>query len=108
MMANPRKGQLVRVHYKKSLADWFPLHGKVGTVEIVCKGKPRNHGVVIDGKLYAIPCGNLNKYEKAERTAAPAVRNAWQTRAARRGRPGNRHSGQENFKQLSLFEAQVL
>lgn len=46
MIANPRIGAEVQVWYKKSLAHWFPLHGKIGTVEIVAKGKgPRNHGV---------------------------------------------------------------
>lgn len=63
MMANPKVGQKVKVWYKKKLADWFPLHGKVGVVVIVSKGKPRNHGVEIDGVMYVIPCGNLFKVE---------------------------------------------
>lgn len=61
MMANPRKGQRVQIWYNKRIAPEMPLHGKVGTVAVVCKGKPRNHGVMIDGHLYAVPCGNLRK-----------------------------------------------
>lgn len=60
MVSNPRKGDLVIVRYKKSLKSWFPLEGKAGTITVVCKARRcRNHGVLIDGKLYAIPCGNL-------------------------------------------------
>lgn len=60
MISNPRKGQRVQVWYNKRIAPVMPLHGKVGTVEIVCKARRcRNHGVVVDGQLYAVPCGNL-------------------------------------------------
>jgi len=63
MMANPRLGQTVQIWYKKSLADWFPLHGKIGTVVIVCKArKCRNHGVLVEGRMYAVPCGNLRAW----------------------------------------------
>lgn len=62
MMANPRVGQLVRVHYRKRFAAAMPWHGAVGVVEIVSRGPgPRNHGVRINGRLTAIPCGNLFK-----------------------------------------------
>jgi hypothetical protein len=62
MLANPRIGQRVQVWYRKSLAAEMPLHGKVGTVAIrIPNGRIKNHGVVIDGKLYAIPCGNLRQ-----------------------------------------------
>ena len=61
MLANPKKGQLVRIRYNQRIAPAMPLHNKVGTVHIVSRGKPRNHGVIVDGLLYAIPCGNLNK-----------------------------------------------
>lgn len=61
MMLNPRIGQMVRVHYGKRWKGTMPLQGRVGTVEIRCTGRPRNHGVRIDGTLYAIPCGNLVK-----------------------------------------------
>lgn len=60
MVSNPRKGDAVVIRYKKSLKSWFPLEGKIGTVRIVCKARRcRNHGVEVDGKVYAIPCGNL-------------------------------------------------
>lgn len=61
MMANPKLGQRVQIWYAKRYAHTMPLHGKFGTVVVVSKGKPRNHGVAVDGVMYAIPCGNLNK-----------------------------------------------
>lgn len=65
MMANPKVGQRVQVWYRKSLALTMPLHGKVGTVEVVIPNKRvKNHGVRIDGKLYAVPCGNLRKVKE--------------------------------------------
>jgi hypothetical protein len=49
------------------MRDWMPLHGKIGEVEIVCKArKARNHGVLIDGKVYAVPCGNLRNPEESK------------------------------------------
>lgn len=60
MVSNPRQGVVVIVRYKKCLKSWFPLEGKSGTVEVVCKARRcRNHGVMVEGILYAIPCGNL-------------------------------------------------
>lgn len=61
MIANPRVGQSVTVWYRKTLAASRPLHGKVGTVAVASRGKPRNHGVVIDGTFHVIPCGNLKE-----------------------------------------------
>jgi len=61
MMANPRVGQRVEIRYRRSLRDLMPLQGKVGVVRIASRGKPRNHGVEVDGRLYCIPCGNLFK-----------------------------------------------
>lgn len=61
MLASPRKGQIVQVWYA---AKWRPimrLHGKIGVVEIVSRGRPRNHGVRVDGRAEVIPCGNLRK-----------------------------------------------
>jgi ribosomal protein L21E len=60
-MLNPRVGQQVRVHYRAAVADRMPYHGKIGTVVIAGKGKPRNHLIDIEGTRVAIPCGNLNK-----------------------------------------------
>jgi len=60
MISNPRIGTPVIVRYKKSLKTWFPLEGKRGTIAIVCKARRcRNHGVLIDGQMVVIPCGNL-------------------------------------------------
>lgn len=61
MMLNPRKGQRVQVWYNKRVCGFMPLHGKIGIVIIVCRGRPRNHGVEIEGRVYSIPCGNLRK-----------------------------------------------
>jgi len=62
-MLKPRVGQRVQVWYAKRTRFCAPLHGKVGTVVVVSRGKPRNHGVEIDGKLYVVPCGNLRRPE---------------------------------------------
>jgi len=77
MIVNPRKGKTVQVWYKKALASEMPLHGKIGTVEVICKPHkaprcnqviegvrqqgPRNHGVLIDGKVWVVPCGNIRE-----------------------------------------------
>jgi hypothetical protein len=61
VIANPKPGQVVRIHYAARALP-MPYHGKIGTVEIVSKGKPRNHGIRIDGELVVIPCGNLQKH----------------------------------------------
>lgn len=58
MLTNPRPGQPVLLWYRNRS---MPLHGRVGTVEIVSRGRPRNHGVRVDGVLYVVPCGNLRK-----------------------------------------------
>lgn len=64
MLTNPRIGARVQLHYG---TGWRracgSLHGKVGAVRVASKGKPRNHGVIVDGKLLVIPCGNLRKPE---------------------------------------------
>jgi len=57
----PKIGERVIVRFAKRKRPYMkPIHNKAGTVRIVSKGPgPRNHGVVIDGRLYSIPCGNL-------------------------------------------------
>ena len=55
MIVNPRKGMTVQVWYNKRVAPTMPLHGKIGTVTIVSRGKPRNHGVTIDGQMWLCP-----------------------------------------------------
>jgi len=45
----------------------MPWHGCFGVVEVVGKGKPRNHGVRMDaGPMIVIPCGNLKTVDAAE------------------------------------------
>jgi len=61
MLLNPRIGQRVQVWYRAGLRDAMPLHGKEGIVVLRSCGKPRNHGVKIDGKMYVVPCGNLRR-----------------------------------------------
>lgn len=61
MLANPSVGQRVRIHYAARYSPMMTLHGRCGVVRIVSKGKPRNHGIEIDGILYGVPCGNLMK-----------------------------------------------
>jgi hypothetical protein len=61
MMLNPRIGQRVRIHYRASLRAIMLFHGRIGTVRIVGKGRPRNHGIEVDGVMTVIPAGNLVK-----------------------------------------------
>lgn len=59
MLSHPKPGQRVRLRYARKYAHLFPFHGKVGVVEIVGRGKPRNHGVELDGVIVVVPAGNL-------------------------------------------------
>jgi len=59
MISNPRLGQIVQLWYRASLRPIAPDHGRVGTVVARAKGRPRNHGVSIDGRLTIVPAGNL-------------------------------------------------
>lgn len=59
MIANPRLGQRVRVHYRRDYGAHMPLQDCVGVIVVVGRGRPRNHGVMVDGALYTVPCGNL-------------------------------------------------
>ena len=61
MLSNPKKGQLVRVRYRESMAAKMPLHDKVGYVATPGRGKTRNHVVWIGMVPYSIPAGNLVK-----------------------------------------------
>ena len=63
MILNPAKGEPVQVWYGKKTRHHMPLHGKTGIVVIPCEGRPRNHGVLIDGEsiMRSIPCGNLRE-----------------------------------------------
>lgn len=59
MLLNPKPGQYVRVWYGRKYAHLMPLHGRTGTVVIISAGRPRNHGILVDNRLYIVPCGNL-------------------------------------------------
>lgn len=63
MLSNPRINQSARVHYRASAAPHMPHHGKAGKVVVVSRGKPRSHGVEIDGVIVCVHCGNLKKME---------------------------------------------
>lgn len=68
MICNPRIGQPVRIRYGKMFRA-APLQDALGTVAIRSRGKPRNHGVMIDGTLHVIPCGNLQSIATVPTTA---------------------------------------
>ncbi len=62
MMLNPRIGQRVQLWYAKKWHSVTPHHGKMGTVTVASRGRPRNHGVKLaDGTRLVVPCGNLRK-----------------------------------------------
>jgi hypothetical protein len=61
VLSSPKKGDRVQAWYGPKFRDYSPIHGATGIVEVVCKGRPRNHGVRIKGKFYVIPAGNLRK-----------------------------------------------
>ena len=63
MICYPKPGQRVRIRYRAGVREHMPLHDRVGVVVIVGRGKPRNHGVQVDGCLYVVPCGNLIRAE---------------------------------------------
>lgn len=61
MIASPRIGQQVQVWYRAGVREKMPHHGRVGIIRVVCHGRPRNHGIELDGVVVPIPCGNLRK-----------------------------------------------
>ena len=64
MLVNPKINQLVEIRYNPKMRGGelgTNLHGKTGRVVIAGKGKPRNHGILIDDAVFIIPCGNINK-----------------------------------------------
>jgi hypothetical protein len=61
MLSNPKLGNAVQVWYAPVLRDALPLHGQTGVVTVRSRGRPRNHGVRIDGRDYVVPAGNLRK-----------------------------------------------
>ena len=67
MVSNPKPGAACKVWYRTTLRDYMPLHGKIGKVVRVSRGRPRNHVIEIDGEEYAVPFGNLIEVEKASK-----------------------------------------
>ena len=61
MLSSPRIGTAVQCWYAAPARPARPLHGLTGVVVTVSRGRPRNHGVLIDGRVYAVPCGNLRR-----------------------------------------------
>lgn len=61
MLANPKIGERVLIRYGKRVRADMPLHGLTGIVKIRSAGRPRNHGIEIDGRCYVVPCGNLQR-----------------------------------------------
>lgn len=61
MLSCPKVGARVQVWYRVSLRAFMPLHAKVGIVVVSSRGRPRNHGIEIDGVLFVVPAGNLRK-----------------------------------------------
>ena len=59
MLTHPHPGQRVRLRYLESARAHCP-HDRAGVVEVVGTGRPRNHGVRLDGgPLIVVPCGQL-------------------------------------------------
>jgi hypothetical protein len=60
MISHPRPDQSVRLRYRKSRSRLFPLHGRTGVVTVAAKGPgPRNHGVLVGGRLVVVPAGQI-------------------------------------------------
>ena len=65
MLSNPKPNDRVEIRYAKHKRSIAKLHGKRGVVVIAGRGRPRNHGVEVDGVLYVIPAGQLFKEREA-------------------------------------------
>jgi hypothetical protein len=61
MLSCPKVGTLVQVWYAAQWRAFMPLHGRLGIVRVSGRGRPRNHGVEIDGVVWVVPAGNLRK-----------------------------------------------
>ena len=66
MLTNPHIGQIVEIRYRKQLRPIARLHGKRGIVRVVGRGRPRNHGVEVDGVQYVVPAGHLMRVAEGE------------------------------------------
>jgi len=61
MLVHPRLHERVTIHYAARYGRYMPLQDRQGVVVLVGTGKPRNHGIEVDGRVYCVPCGNLNR-----------------------------------------------
>lgn len=62
MIAHPRIGQRVRLHYAAAKRPYAPHHGKTGRVIDVSRRRPLNHLVELDsGERVIVPAGHLMK-----------------------------------------------
>jgi hypothetical protein len=61
MISCPKVTQVVQVWYAAKWRAFMPLHGRVGRVVVSSRGRPRNHGVEIDGTVWIVPAGNLRE-----------------------------------------------
>jgi hypothetical protein len=66
MLIFGRVGLAVRIHYNAKRAPSMPCHGKVGRLAVVSRGKPRNHGVEVEGRVVVVPCGNVYAFRGPE------------------------------------------
>ena len=63
MIVAPTLNQPVQIWYAARWRPLTPLHGKVGTITTPSRGKPRNHGVTVEGVEYVVPCGNIRRVQ---------------------------------------------
>lgn len=66
MLSCPKQGSTVQVWYAAKWRSFMPLHGRVGIVRVSSRGRPRNHGIEIDGQMWIVPAGNLRAYDGKE------------------------------------------
>lgn len=72
-MSHPSIGDVAEVRYNPIARGGMPYHGKLGRIRVVCRARPRNHGVWFavnseDGAdlVVAIPAGNLRPTSVAD------------------------------------------
>lgn len=61
MIWHPRRGERVRIRYRRDVAGGMPFHGRTGTVEVAAStARQVNALVALDGGgLAVVPRGNL-------------------------------------------------
>lgn len=67
MVANPRAGARVQAWYRAGLRGIAQYHGRIGTVAVAGRGRPRNHLIRFDdGGAAVVPAGNLRAWHGEE------------------------------------------